>query len=226
MRLILFDCDGTLVDSQHMIFAAMNRAFGELGLPGRPRHAVLGIIGLSLPEAINRLVEDAERDAVPALCEGYRQAFGALRSGPSVPEPMFDGARDMILSLCEYDHVLLGIVTGKSQRGVRVFLDREQLHECFVTIQTADDAPSKPHPGMIERALSETGADAAQTVVIGDTTFDMRMARNAGVRGIGVDWGYHDGGALIEAGASALAEDFAQLSDLLGIGPAATEPAR
>ena len=226
MRLILFDCDGTLVDSQHMIFAAMNRAFGGLGMADRSRHAVLGIIGLSLPEAINRLVEDEERDAVPALCEAYRQAFGELRAGPSVAEPMFDGARDMILELCENDDVLLGIVTGKSQRGVRVFLDREQLHECFVTIQTADDAPSKPHPAMIERAMAETGARAAQTVVIGDTTFDMRMARNAGVRGIGVDWGYHRSSALIEAGASALAEDFAHLWDLLEIGPAATEPVR
>lgn len=226
MRLILFDCDGTLVDSQHIIFAAMNRAFAEHGLAGPPRHAVLGIIGLSLPEAIDRLVEDEDRAAVPDLCEAYRNAFGALRSGPSVEEPMFEGAHDMVSALGERDDVSLGLVTGKSQRGVRVFLDREQLHDCFVTIQTADDAPSKPHPGMIERALQETGAEPAQTVMIGDTTFDMLMARNAGVRGIGVGWGYHRGSALIDSGASALAEDFAQLWDLLGVGPAAVEPAR
>ena len=123
---------------------------------------------------------------------------------------MYDGAHACVTALLAADdRFVLGIATGKSQRGVARVLERFELVGHFETIQTADDAPSKPHPGMIERALEETGAEKAHTVMIGDTTFDMEMARNAGVTGIGVSWGYHPHEHLDGDGSHEIAHDYA-----------------
>ncbi len=214
-RLIIFDCDGTLVDSQHLIVAAMEQAFEAAKRPPPPRDDILGIVGLSLPEAIWRLSGGDDEEAVMKISDGYRNAFGALRQDPENNEPMYEGAREAILHLSEHDNIVLGIATGKSRRGVDRLLDRFDLTPCFSTIQTADDAPSKPHPGMIERAIDETGASAANTVMIGDTTFDMEMARNAGVRGLGVSWGYHPVNLLEQAGVHGIADDYQALLNML-----------
>jgi phosphoglycolate phosphatase len=128
---------------------------------------------------------------------------------------MFPGASDAIGALSSRDDILLGIATGKSRRGVNGLLEREGLEGVFATIMTADDAPSKPHPAMIERAMDAVGAIPEDTVMIGDTTFDMLMARAASVTAIGVGWGYHEARELSEAGASAVVEDFASLLKLL-----------
>ena len=160
-QLIIFDCDGTLVDSQHLIVAAMEQAFGSVNRPAPKRDAILGIVGLSLPEAIWRLTDGEDEETVMKITEGYRDAFGGLRQDPKHNEPMYEGARDAILQLAENDNIILGIATGKSRRGVDKLLERFDLASCFATIQTADDAPSKPHPGMIERALAETGSQGA-----------------------------------------------------------------
>ena len=210
-RLIIFDCDGTLVDSQHLIVAAMEQAFDAAKRPPPPREAILGIVGLSLPEAIWRLSEGEEEETVMKITDGYRDAFGALRQDPKHNEPMYEGAHDAILKLAENDNIVLGIATGKSRRGVDKLLERFELTPYFSTIQTADDAPSKPHPGMIERALAETGAQATNTVMIGDTTFDMEMARNAGVKSLGVSWGYHPVHLLNQEEVHGIADDYAQL---------------
>lgn len=214
-QLIIFDCDGTLVDSQHLIVAAMEQAFGAVNRPAPQREAILGIVGLSLPEAIWRLTEGESEETVMAITEGYRGAFGELRQDPKHNEPMYEGARDAILQLAENDTIVLGIATGKSRRGVDKLLERFELASCFATIQTADDAPSKPHPGMIERALAETGSQASHAVMIGDTTFDMEMARNAGVKGIGVSWGYHPVHLLSQEDIHGIADDYAQLLHML-----------
>lgn len=214
-KLIIFDCDGTLVDSQHLIVAAMNQAFEMSDMAPPPRDAILGIVGLSLPEAIWRLSEGAEEEMVLKITDGYRDAFTALRQDPAHNEPMYDGALDAVRELASRDDIVLGIATGKSQAGVRRLLERFELSDCFKTIQTADDAPSKPHPGMIERALAETGADAATALMIGDTSFDMEMARNACVSGLGVSWGYHPPEHLDASGAFAIADDYPHLLRLL-----------
>lgn len=214
-RLIIFDCDGTLVDSQHLIVAAMNQAFDSVNMEPPGREAVLGIVGLSLPEAITKLTQGGSEETVMAISKNYSQAFGTLLQNPDLEEPMYEGARDAIIQLVENDGFLLGIATGKSRRGVDRMLERFELAPYFVTFQTADVAPSKPHPGMIERALAETGASAANTVMIGDTTFDMEMARNAGVAGLGVSWGYHPVPLLEQAGVHAIADDYAQLLHML-----------
>ncbi|MDQ0316099.1 HAD-IA family hydrolase [Amorphus orientalis] len=200
MKLILFDCDGTLVDSQHIIVAAMERAFDAEGFPAPERTAILGIIGLSLPQAVGALVGAEHVGEVPRVVEAYKNSFRDLRADAAHHEPLFPGIEALLHDLHRADDLLLGIVTGKSRRGVDMVLKRFELEGRFATIQTADDAPSKPHPGMVEQALAETGAERQATVVIGDTSFDMQMAKSAGVTAIGVGWGYHPVEALVAAG--------------------------
>jgi phosphoglycolate phosphatase len=212
VKLVIFDCDGTLVDSQHVIVAAMAQAFEARGLPPPSAEATRSIIGLSMMEAITTLRPEADREEAQTLIENYRNVWLSVNKGP---EPMFDGAEATIRSLAGRDDVLLGIATGKSQRGVRRLLEEKDLTRCFVTIQTADDAPSKPHPGMIRRALSETGAEADAAVMIGDTVFDIEMAVNADVHAIGVGWGYHPQEHLVEAGARRIVGHFSELEPAL-----------
>lgn len=210
-RLIIFDCDGTLVDSQLMIVAAMERAFAEQDLAAPPRTTILGVVGLSLPEAIWRLAGDLDEPSILRISEGYKTAFGELRRSEHHKDPLYEGARDAVLRLAAEPECLLGIATGKSRRGVDHILAREALVPHFATIQTADDAPSKPHPGMIEQAMEEVGAAPEDTIMIGDTSFDMTMARHAGVLGLGVAWGYHPVEELRDAGAGHVCDDFAEL---------------
>ncbi len=211
LKLVIFDCDGTLVDSQHMIVAAMSEAYRAHGLPIPTRETLLSIVGLSLNEAFTTLGNGAERFPVASLAEHYKLAFHALRETGEHMEPLYPGAAEAVAALARRDDVVLGIATGKSQRGVRVVLGHHGLLDHFITIKTADDAPSKPDPGMVIAAMQEAGVTAADTVVIGDTVYDIAMARAAGAAAIGVAWGYHPHAALKEAGASLVIDDFAAL---------------
>ncbi|MEA2928536.1 MAG: phosphoglycolate phosphatase [Hyphomicrobiales bacterium] len=211
MKLVIFDCDGTLVDSQHMILAAMGAAYAAHGLAMPDRERALSIIGLSLTEAFTLLGKDDLGFPVASLAEHYKLAFHALRDSGQHMEPLYPGAAEAVAALARRDDVVLGIATGKSQRGVRLVLTHHGLIEHFITIKTADDAPSKPDPGMVTAAMREAGVSAAETVVVGDTTYDMMMARAAGATAIGVSWGYHARDSLIEAGADAVIDDFAAL---------------
>jgi len=204
MKLALFDCDGTLVDSQHVIIAAMRDAFAAQSLAWPGRGATLAIIGLSLTEAMAKLAPDCDADGRDRLAATYRDSFHRKRQDPAHHEPLFDGVRETLDRLAARDDMLLGIATGKSQRGVKALLEREGLESHFVTIQTADDAPSKPHPGMVLQAMAAAGAGPHETVVIGDTSYDMTMARTAGASALGVGWGYHPEDALMSAGAQAI----------------------
>lgn len=214
-RLAIFDCDGTLVDGQAGIVNAMDAAFAQLGLPAPDKHQVRRIVGLSLPQAIRLLAPDASEDQRQAVDAAYREAFRAAREAGSLVEPLYDGMADLIEALAG-EGWLLGMATGKSQRGLDHCLAMHGLSQHFVTLQTADHHPSKPNPSMIETALAETGADRANTVMIGDTAFDIAMAVNADVRAVGVDWGYHTAQELREAGAEAVARNPAHLKELLG----------
>jgi phosphoglycolate phosphatase len=215
LKLIIFDCDGTLVDSQHMIVAAMHAAFGAHALPVPARERLLSIVGLSLHQAFHVLGNGEAAFPVASLVEGYKAAFFDLRQGGEHLEPLFPGAREAVETLHRRDDVVLGIATGKSQRGVRSVLGRHGLIDRFSTIKTADDAPSKPDPGMVIAAMQEVGVAPADTVVVGDTAYDIAMARAAGAAGIGVAWGYHPAEALHAAGAHAVIEDFAELAPVL-----------
>jgi phosphoglycolate phosphatase len=210
-RLAVFDCDGTLVDSQHSICAAMARAFAEVKLEPPARAAILGAVGLSLPHAMARLLPDAEADFHDRLAGAYKRAFHALRRENAVSEPLYPGVAELIVALDE-EGWLLGIATGKSDRGLGLCLAHHGLIDRFVTLQTADRHPSKPHPSMLRTAMTEAGASPETTVMIGDTCFDIAMAVAADVRGIGVGWGYHLPEELVAAGAHAVAMDSAALA--------------
>ncbi|WP_113911125.1 HAD-IA family hydrolase [Roseovarius dicentrarchi] len=193
LRLIIFDVDGTLVDSQGDIVASMHHAFAELGAPAPQRAAITRIIGLSLHAAMARLAPELDAGAHDALVEGYKRSYMSLRAqaGAAQSSPLYPGTRDMLEALAARDDLLLGVATGKSRRGLDKLLEGHGLTGMFITQQVADHHPSKPHPAMLHAALSETGSNAADAVMIGDTTYDMDMARAAGLRSIGVEWGYH-----------------------------------
>ncbi len=204
LRLVVFDVDGTLVDSQNHILSAMRRAFDALGVALPPREEVLSIVGLSLPEAMARLVPDLPCDRRDGLVEAYKDSFGALRA--ETLAPLYPGATDALAALRSQDEVILGVATGKSRRGLDHILRAHGLENSFVTQQVADDHPSKPHPSMLLAACAETGA--APGVMIGDTSFDIEMGRAAGFATIGVSWGYHRAEALVAAGAGQVIDAF------------------
>lgn len=214
MTLVLFDCDGTIVDSQATIVRAMTEAFAAVDRPAPVRHRILSIVGLSLPRAVSVLAPDATEDQCVALADLYRAAAQKIRL-ETAEDPLYDGADEAIRRLGRIDDLALGIATGKSMRGVRRLLAHYRWQDHFSTLQTADDNPSKPHPGMVERAIAETGTEPDLTVMIGDTTFDMEMARAARVRPIGVTWGYHDADLLRRAGAEVIVESYAELLSVL-----------
>lgn len=213
-RLALFDCDGTLVDGQAGVVCAMEAAFADHGLPLPDRHLVRRIVGLSLPQAIRSLAPDADEDLRAGIDESYRRIFRTNRESGQLVEPLYDGIADLVMRLAG-DGWMLGVATGKSQRGLDHCLAVHGLSAHFATLQTADHHPSKPHPSMVDTALAETGVARELCVMIGDTQFDMAMAVNAGVRAIGVDWGYHTAQELRDAGAERVALNPAELGDLL-----------
>ncbi len=210
LRLAVFDMDGTIVDSQHMIHAAMAEAFASLSLAVPAAAEVRRVVGLSLAAAITRLAPGAEAADLHLLEERYKAAFSAMREAGEVSEHPFDGVFEALDRL-EAAGWLLGIATGKSARGLHATLERFGLSGRFVTLQTADRAPGKPAPDMLHRAMAEAGAEAAATVMIGDTSYDMEMAGNARVAAIGVDWGYHEAQELVAAGAARVVAAFGDL---------------
>ena len=193
LRLVIFDVDGTLVDSQAEIMAAMEMSFAANGLPMLPRTAVLSIVGLSLDVAFRQLCPDAGDVVQASLVQAYKDAFNALRGADGTAEksPLFPGALAVLDTLAGQDNTLLAVATGKSRRGLDKLLERYGLTGMFHSEQVADHHPSKPNPSMILTALSELGIAQQRAVMVGDTTFDMDMARAAGVAKIGVSWGYH-----------------------------------
>jgi len=221
--LVLFDCDGTLVDSQQAIVAAMAAAFAAAGLAAPAPEAVRRVVGLSLGEAMAALMPGADAPTHLRLADRYRTAFAESRLQGQPQGTLFPGAVPAVEALVRRGHVL-GIATGKSRRGLVATLERFGLAGRFTTLQTADDAPSKPHPAMVRQAMDATGAEPAATVVVGDTTFDMEMAVAAGARAVGVAWGYHDVADLHAAGAALVVQGFDSLPDridaLLGVAAA------
>lgn len=212
LRLVIFDVDGTLVDSQADILAAMGRAFDAVSLPAPERAKILGIVGLSLDVAMARLAPGSDHTR---MVQAYKDAYMNLRAktGAAQSSPLYPGARDALTRLSARDDLVLGVATGKSKRGLDKLIEGHGLEGVFVTQQVADFHPSKPHPSMIHQAMSDVGAQADQTAMIGDTSFDMEMAVAAGVYGLGVKWGYHPVGAL--RAARVILSDFSELDNAL-----------
>lgn len=214
IRLAIFDCDGTLVNSGADICAAMDRSFAGEGLAPPPHAATRAIVGLSLPEAFAALAPELDAPLRARLADGYKAAFHGLRTEGAIGEPLYDGIAAVLETLSARGW-LLGIATGKSDRGLAMCLERHGLARHFATLQTADRHPSKPHPSMVELACAETGVPASRAAVIGDTSYDIAMARSAGCLAVGVAWGYHTPAELAAAGAHAVAETPADLLPLL-----------
>jgi phosphoglycolate phosphatase len=215
IRFAVFDCDGTLVDSQFVIARTMNLMFDEFGLPAMERTEIRKIIGLHLPEAIKALIVEAPRHvSFEQMAEAYKAHFFKIRESGDFHEPIFDHVVDVLHALAE-DGVTIGMATGKSRRGAEYVLERHGLKHLFASIKTSDDGPGKPHPRILEDAMAQMNAAPEETVVIGDTSFDIRLAKNAGAGAIGVKWGYHTPEELEAAGADRLIGSFAEVAGAL-----------
>ncbi|MCR4379032.1 MAG: HAD-IA family hydrolase [Rhodospirillales bacterium] len=217
LRLAVFDCDGTLVDSQSSILYAMFAACDYHGFARPAEEAVRRVVGLPLEVAIQRLLPHIDAPLSLVMSETYKSAFFDLRQAGGVEEPLFAGIPGVLDAL---DHAgwLMGVATGKSWRGLSSTLSHHGLMDRFVTHQTADRAQGKPHPEMMLNAMRDTGVEPEYTVMIGDTTYDVEMASNAGVKTIGVAWGYHETDELMDAGAMVVVHSAAELMNALFAG--------
>ncbi len=205
MKLVLFDCDGTLVDSVGLIHEVMARTFVHFGYAKPDVSLTKSIIGLTLDIAIARMQGKPHVDEeATAMTAHYKAIFAETRAEAGFQEALFDGIKPMIDQLAKRDELLMGAVTGKSRRGLNLIMDTHGFRENFIVSRTADDCPSKPHPAMVTECCHETGMVAADTIVIGDAIYDMQMAKAAGAKAIGVAWGYASTSDLTAAGADAI----------------------
>ena len=216
LRFVVFDCDGTLVDSANAIIEAMNRAWDAEGLLAPEPTDVRSVVGLHLVEAIGRLHPEGSTADHNRLVDHYKEAFFEIRNQPDHAEPLYEGTLE-VLDRLNGAGVLLGVATGKSRRGLEATLDRHGLLERFVNLKTSDDGPGKPNPTILQDAMREMGAERENTIMIGDTVYDISMAVNAQVKPIGVNWGYHATQALEAAGAAAILGSFHDLDSTLQI---------
>lgn len=214
MKLAVFDCDGTLVDGQASVCDAMEAAFAAAGLPAPDRRDVRHIVGLSLPVAIRQLADEASDDQVAHAVDAYKASFFEARQRGMVHEPLFGGIVPLLDRLGTSGWAL-AVATGKSNRGLHSVLTQHGLLDRFASLQGADFHPSKPHPAMLQVAMEEALAEPANTVMIGDTVYDIEMGVAAGTRAIGVAWGYHSVQSLLDAGAEAVAHSPEELGDML-----------
>ncbi|MBN2751744.1 MAG: HAD-IA family hydrolase [Rhodospirillaceae bacterium] len=214
LKLVVFDIDGTLVDSASTIIRCMSSAFSESGRDVPSAEAIRGIIGLSLPEAVGHIAGAISPQELGAIVASYKSLYLLDRESRSEPDALFDGAR-VCLSGLEADGYLLGIATGKSRRGLDALLRGHDGMARFVAIGTADDGPGKPHPFMLEKVMTEAGVMPEDTAMIGDAVYDMQMARAVGTLAVGVAWGNHTAEALYAAGAQTVVPSFAALTTWL-----------
>jgi phosphoglycolate phosphatase len=211
---IVFDCDGTLTDSHHVIVESMMRAFDRCNVsPPTDKH-VRGVIGLSLPTAIETLAPKASEDQRDALAEAYKTEFVEIRHTGDMKETLYPGVRACLEAL-KGQGAALGIATGKSRRGLDYLLDAHNLRGFFDSLQCADGNLSKPNPQMLEKAMFELGALPQHTVMVGDSPFDIQMGLAAGTQTIGVGWSDHGPAMLKKAGAHGILNSFAQWNILL-----------
>ena len=158
-RLAVFDVDGTLIDSQHNIVASMVQACERNHIAAPTHEAIRRIIGLSLAEAVTRLMPGAEPDLIARVVEDYKNGFAELRARPDHQEPLFPGVREALDAL-DAAGWSLAVATGKSRRGLLAMIERHGFEGRFVSLQNADDNPGKPHPAMLQRAIAEAGGRA------------------------------------------------------------------
>ncbi|MBF0272860.1 MAG: HAD-IA family hydrolase [Magnetococcales bacterium] len=215
--LVIFDCDGTLVDSLDGIVRSANLALVEVGMgEGLPRERIAQVVGLSLHEAMSVLLPEQDAALHERAVTAYKRHYQRLADGGELTTPLFPGARATLESLREHG-VTLAVATGKSLRGLERTLREQRLQGLFEVLMTSDHAPSKPHPSMIEQILAATGAVANRSLMVGDTVFDLEMGRNARVRTAAVTFGCHDRRTLAEASPDHWVERLPELLPIVGI---------
>jgi phosphoglycolate phosphatase len=210
LKLAIFDFDGTIVDSRRNIQVAMGRAFVAAGLEPPEYEYTRRIVGLGLVEACQRLAPDAEAETLAKIVDYYKGAFSIMRTEPGHSEPLYEGALVLLQCLRREGWLVAG-ATGKSHRGVQSVLNGHDLHDYFDIVRCADDGPGKPHPFMVADCLKHLGVDPVDAVMIGDTSFDMLMARAAGVAALGVTWGFHTHEEIASGGAHLIVQRFDEL---------------
>lgn len=208
--IVIFDWDGTLCDSVEQIVAAMQDAARELALDVPAPQAVRNIVGLGLPQAVLMLFPALDEQAGIALTEAYSRHYVNSDQGPA---PLFNGALDTLQDLRNRGFEL-AVATGKSRRGLNRVLSGLGLGDFFEATRCADETRSKPHPLMLEEIMRERGKAATEVVVVGDTEYDLEMARNAGAASIGVSFGVHDNERLNRHQPLAIVDELPQLLDL------------
>ena len=214
LQLIIFDFDGTLVDSRPLILESHRIVFSEFQLPAPLAHRSLGLVGKSL----DVILADLAGPTAPIIemIKAYDLLLPRLRADPLFAERPFDGVDDLLHELSREAKTVLGIATGHRTDTIAPALQTLRWAELFQTIQAADTAPSKPHPAMLLQALASTGVEAKDAIFIGDTTFDMEMAEAARLRSIGVAWGHHGADRLKAAGAHHVAHTVDELRTTIG----------
>lgn len=193
-RLLVFDWDGTLVDSEARIVDAASTAIAEIGLPARARAEIRDIIGLGLHEAVEKLYPDADEATCVRFVEHYRRHF-VQRMGAG--SPLFPGVAETLEALRGQAYAL-AVATGKSRAGLARELEATGLGEHFDATRCADETCSKPHPRMLFEIMEELGFERHETLMVGDTVYDLEMARNAGVRAAAVTCGVHERDRLLQ----------------------------
>lgn len=213
LKLAAFDLDGTLLDSIPSIVIGVRTCWNALGFPEVSDDQIRNIIGLPWEQSIETLMPGAGEREVAMIKEYHAEIARGARPPPErPPEDVFSGAVET-LDMLEDNGYVLAIVTSRSNRRFNDMLDHAGLSGRFVSVKTADQGPGKPNPFLLNEAMRETGADREETVMIGDTTYDMLTAKNAGTGAIGVTWGVHPADDLHGAGAHHVVEAFEQLHD-------------
>ena len=204
--LLIFDWDGTLMDSAGVIVDSIQRACEDIGLDAPGDRASRQIIGLGLVQALQTLLPDLPAEDYPRLVERYRHHY----LGRDNDIPLFEGVADSISRL-HASGFQLAVATGKSRLGLERALASSGLGEWFSATRCADQTHSKPHPAMVLELIEELDADPARTLVIGDTSHDLLMASNAGVASLGVTYGAHEPHDLRPHAPLALMDSFAEV---------------
>lgn len=213
MKLIIFDFDGTLVDSRSLILESHRLVFSQFQLPAPSPAESLALVGKSLDVILTQLA--GPEAPILEMVKAYDLLLPQLRADSAFAEKPFDGAGDLLSELSAASDTVLGVATGHRTDTIAPALEELRWTDYFKTIQAADTAPSKPHPAMLLQALAATGVTPENALFIGDTTFDMEMAQAAKLRSIGVGWGYHQTERLQAAGAHRIVQSIDQLRDCI-----------
>ena len=209
-RLAVFDCDGTLVDSAYAIISCMQTACSNLGHLQPKKVDIRRTVGLPLDEAITILLPSIKINQINEVKNEFNKLYAMLKGRNKIHEPLYCGVEETLCSLKKAGW-LLGVATGKSSNVLKSTLENQNIDRYFITLQTADLSVGKPDPDMLLKAMRDTGAEKKRTVMIGDTSYDMKMARNAGTSAIGVTWGYHSVEELYDSGAHSVVKTFSQI---------------